>query len=373
MISFLSVFPPYRGGIAKFSDSLYRQLELKSDIRPYNFKKLYPSLLFPGTSQTVDESSPEYARKIFHPYQPFNWKGAADRLMDDNPDYLLYSYWHPFFAPALRKVLSRCKKKKPALRTAVIAHNIMPHEYFPFKKYLTKKLLDVTDITLLLSEQTESDFKNLNTSSEYKKLFHPIYKLDKPEKSVVELRQKYGFEEDDRIVLFLGLVRDYKGVDLLIKAFNDIHRNRKNIKPFIVGEFYTNKAILLGQIHENFRNLYTIKDEFVPEQEMAEILSLSDLLVLPYKKASQSGVLANAIYFNLPALVSDQPGLSEHLIHRHNGMIFRPRDAQDLRKKILTYFDEGLQKKLSRNLEPLKKDLSWEKFSSKLLQILKSL
>lgn len=373
MISFLSVFPPYRGGIAKFSDSLYRQLERQTDILPYNFKKLYPSLLFPGSSQTVDESSQMYAEEIFHPYQPFNWKKAADRLMDDNPDYLLYSYWHPFFAPGLRKVLTRCKKKKPALHTAGIAHNIMPHEYFPFKKYLTEKLFDATDITIVLSEQTESDFANLDTSSECQKLFHPIYKLNKPEKSARELRNNYGFKEDDHIVLFLGLVRDYKGVDLLIEAFNSIHRDRKNFKPFIVGEFYTNKANLLGQIDDQFRDLYTIKDEFVSEKTMAEILSLSDLLVLPYKKASQSGVLANAIYFNLPTLVSDQPGLSEHLIHRHNGMIFRPGDAQDLRNKILTYFDEDLQKKLSNNLEPLKKDLSWEKFSGELLQTIKSL
>lgn len=373
MISFLSVFPPYRGGIAKFSDSLYYHLEVQTDIRPYNFKKLYPALLFPGTSQTVDEDPTEYAEKIFHPYQPFNWKSTADRMLDENIDYLLYSYWHPFFAPALRKVLARCKKKKPALRTAAIAHNIMPHEYFPLKKYLTEKLLDVTDITILLSEQTESDFYNLNTSSEYRKLFHPIYKLEKPEKSVCELRKKYGFEEDDSIVLFLGLVRDYKGVDLLIEAFNTIHRDRKNIKPFIVGEFYTNKSNLLALIDDEFKSLYTIKDEFVSDESMAEILTLSDLLVLPYKKASQSGVLANAIYFNLPALVSDHPGLSEHLIHRHNGLIFRPQDAQDLREKILAYFDEHLQNKLSRNLEPLKKDLCWEKFSSKLIKTIKSL
>ena len=372
MISFLSVFPPYRGGIAKFSDSLYRELQLQTEITPFSFKKLYPSLLFPGTSQTLDESK-AYAPEVFHPYQPLNWSKTADRILEENPDCLLYSYWHPFFAPALRKVLSRCKEKKPDLNTAGIAHNIMPHEYFPLKKYFTRSLLNSTDVTILLSEQTEADFLKLNTTSQYRKLFHPIYRLDKPDKNIGELRRKYGFEEDDQIVLFLGLVRDYKGVDLLIEAFNQIHRDRKKIKPFIVGEFYIDKSKLLGEISNEFQDLYTVKDEFVSEEAMAEILTISDLLVLPYKKASQSGVLANAIYFQLPALVSDHPGLSEHISHRHNGLIFESGDAQDLQNKILEYFDENLKRRLSDNLEALRKDLSWEKFSRELLHTIESL
>lgn len=373
MISFLSVFPPYRGGIAKFSDSLYRQLNLQTEISPFSFKKLYPSLLFPGTSQTLEKGTQDYASRIFHPYQPLNWNKTADRILADNPDCILYSYWHPFFAPAYNKVLSRCKKKKPSLVTVGIAHNIMPHEYFPFKKYLTEKLLDKNDLTVLLSEQTEGDFLKLDTSSAYKKLFHPIYKLDKPSQNNAELRKKYGFEENDRIVLFLGLIRDYKGVDLLIEALNHIDLDSTNIKPFIVGEFYTNKAALLDDIKEEYRDLYTIKDEFVSDKAMGEILSISNLLVLPYKKASQSGVLANAIYFNLPSLVSDQPGLREHLIHGYNGLIFKANNARDLQNNIHTYFEENLQKKLSRNLEPLKRDLSWEKFGHKLLQSIENL
>lgn len=293
--------------------------------------------------------------------------------MEEKPEYLMYSYWHPFFAPSFRKVIEHCKKEDPSLKTVGIAHNIMPHEYFPFKKYLTQQLLNKTDLTVLLSEQTETDFKQLNTSSEYLKLFHPIYELQKPDESALELRKKYGFSEDDEIVLFLGLVRDYKGVDVLIDALNSILVNREWIKPFIVGEFYTDKSKLLGRIDPELKNQYTILDKFISDEAMAEVLTISDLLVLPYKEASQSGVLANAIYFNLPALVTDQPGLSEHLIHRHNGMICRPRDAQDLKEKIEEYFDEELKEKLSHNLEPLKKDLSWEKFSSSLLKSIKSL
>lgn len=371
MITFLSAFPPYRGGIAKFTDSLYHHLRLQTEVKPYSFKKLYPDLLFPGTSQTLKDAKTGYAPKVFHPYQPLSWNRAADQLLADNPDYILYSYWHPFFAPAYNWVLARCKKAKPSLRTISITHNIMPHEYFPLKEALTQKLLNQTDLTILLSEQTENDFRELNSSSKHQKLFHPIYQLDKPAQSNSELRKKYGFTEDDQIVLFMGLVRDYKGVDVLINAFNAIHAEGRKIKPFIVGEFYTNKSKLLNLIHVDYGHLYTIKDEFIPEQAMGEILAISNLLVLPYKKASQSGVLANAIHFNLPALVSNQPGLSEHITHKHDGLIFDTNDAQDLKNKILDYFDTGLQEKLSENLNTLKKELSWKKFTGELLETIK--
>nr|WP_249066853.1 glycosyltransferase [Halalkalibaculum roseum] len=205
------------------------------------------------------------------------------------------------------------------------------------------------------------------------KLFHPIYELERPEADVDQLRTKYGFHKDDQIVLFLGLVRDYKGVDILIEALNEILPKRERIKPLIVGEFYTDKSKLLDQIDGQVKDRYTIRDEFVSDKTMAELLTLSDLLVLPYKEASQSGVLANAIYFNLPALITDHPGLSEHLTHRHNGMICRPNDAQDLRYNIEAYFDEQLKEKLSRNLEPLKEELSWEKFASRLVERMQSL
>lgn len=373
MISFLSVYPPYRGGIAKFTDSLYHELKAQTEVRPYSFKKLYPNLLFPGTSQTLRDPQIGYADKIFHPYQPLSWNRTADLILDGNPDYILYSYWHPFFAPAYSWVLARCKKLKPAIRTVSITHNVMPHDYFPLKETLTEKLLNHTDLTILLSEQTENDFNMLNSSSKHLKLFHPIYKLDKPARCNAELRAKYGFEEEDQIVLFMGLVRDYKGVDLLIHALNGIHNDREKIKPFIVGEFYTNKSKLLDLINRDHGHLYTIKDEFISEDEMSEILSISDLLVLPYKKASQSGVLANAIYFNLPTLVSDQAGLSEHITHKHNGLIFKTNDAQDLAQNIITYFDEDLKNKLSENLNSLKRELSWKNFTNELLQSMESL
>lgn len=374
MISFLSVFPPYRGGIAKFSDVLYTRLSELTEIRAHSFKKLYPNLLFPGTSQTISsKSGKKYSSRIFHPYQPFNWNKAAKKIMKDKPSVLLYSYWHPFFAPGLVRLLKTCKKIDPSLQRVCVAHNILPHEYFPFKELLTNRLLNNTELTVLLSSQTETDFKKLSPKSAQSTLFHPIYELPNPSATEHELRKQYGFKETDKIILFMGLVRDYKGLDLLIEAMNKLHSEKHAYKVIICGEFYTEKEPLLNLIDRQYRTYYTVIDEFVSEQKMADILSLSNLLVLPYKKGTQSGILANAIYCNLPTLISDLPGLSEHLTHRQNGLIFRKGDAQDLREKLLSYFQEDLQAELSGNLNRLKEELNWKKFARRLLYEVESL
>ncbi len=373
MISFLSVFPPYRGGIATFSDALYNELKVQTVVKPFGFKKLYPKLLFPGTSQTLSEEQKEYATPVFHPYQPLNWHMAADKILESQPDVFLYSYWHPFFVPGLSRLINHIQKKDASIKTAGIAHNILPHEYFPLKERLVRNLLIRTDLTVLLSSQTERDFQSLKTDSASLKLFHPIYKLPEPSAGGTELREKYGFRENDKVVLFMGLVREYKGVDLLIEAMNSIHTDGYDIKVMIVGEFYADKASLLEMIKPNYKNHYTIIDEFVPEQKMSDILSLANLLVLPYRKGTQSGILANAIHLRLPALVSDLPGLSEHITHRENGLVFRAGDAQHLRQKIKEYFQDDMKDKLSANLTRLKEELSWKKFGQELLSGIESL
>ncbi len=373
MISFLSVFPPYRGGIAKFSDSLYRELNKQTGAKAYNFEKLYPWLLFPGSSQTLEEAGREYEPRIFHPYNPLSWDRTASQLVDDGTDCLIYSYWHPFFAPAYTRVLHQCRKRKPDITSVCIAHNIVPHEAFPFKRSLTRRMMGATDLAVLLSGQTEEEFLNLGLSTGHTKLFHPIYELDPPEDSPAQLKEKYGVAEEERIVLFMGLVRRYKGVDLLIEALNGMNLEKQRIRPFIVGEFYTDKQELLDEIKEEHRDRYTVIDEFVPEEAMAEILSMADLMVLPYRTASQSGVLANAIHFNLPSLVSDQPGLTEHIEDGKNGLVFRTGDARDLRRNIETYLENDLKTELSGNLARLKEELSWPEFTRRLLESVESL
>lgn len=372
MISFLSVFPPYRGGIAKFSDYLYRSLKERVPVEAYNFSKLYPNLLFPGSSQEVEFKVDEYAEPVLHSYNPLNWRGAADRILADSPDTVLYSYWHPFFMPAFYRTLKRIKDQRPQTRIVAVAHNILPHEPFPFGVMLTKMLFGLTDKVVLLSAQTEIEFRALRPESSFKRLFHPVYEQKLPTQSREELREHYGFEKEDHVLLFFGLIRKYKGLDLLIEALNRMDLERLHIRPLIVGEFYTNKQALLQQINPSHMDQYKVVDRFVSEREAAEFLSLSDLMVLPYRTASQSGVLSNAINFGLPVLVSNLPGLREHIKPGENGLVFETNSARSLRGEILHFVEDDLHERMSANIAGLKETLSWERFTCSLLEILEN-
>ncbi|MDX1672941.1 MAG: glycosyltransferase [Balneolaceae bacterium] len=372
MISFLSVFPPYRGGISTFSDYLYRHLSDHRVVNAYNFKTLYPDLLFPGKSQKREEEGESYAEPLLHSYNPLNWNRAARRIAKDQPDFLLYSHWHPFFSPAYSSVMKKLSVQSPSTRSVCIAHNILPHESFPFGKQLIRRMLNRTDKIVLLSGQTLGELHQLKVNIENRKLFHPVYTMQPTSRSRSELREAYGFQPGDRVLLFFGLIRKYKGLDLLIDALNQLDLEQLQIRPLIAGEFYDSKEDYIDRIRQDHRSLYTIVDRFVTDEELAEIFTLSDLLVLPYRSASQSGILANAIQFQLPVLVSDQPGLTEHIDHGKTGLIFESENVEALRSAIRQYIETIDTEKMRENLKQLKNELSWENFTGQLLGFLES-
>lgn len=369
MISILSVFPPYRGGIATFSDYLYQNLQMQVNISAYNYRYLYPAVLFPGKSQFLpDPSGAEYADRILHSCNPFNWYKTAARILQDKPDHLLVCYWHPFFAPALLQVISAVKKQKPDLPVHILAHNVVPHEPFPFGRTLSRKLLSSADTLILLSQKSFDEAEKLHIDTEIITLFHPVYEQKKPDLSKHELRAKHGYSDKDHVFLFFGLIRPYKGLDLLIKALNRLDLQKHHIRPLIVGEFYTDKQTLLSKINPSHRSLYSVEDRFVSDEEMAEFFTLSDALVMPYRSASQSGILANAINFHLPAIVTDLQGLTEHIEHQKTAWVVGKEDVDQLSRAILSFTDKKTVNDLRKSLMPLKTQLSWKTFTDRLLE-----
>jgi len=374
VIIFLSVFPPFRGGISRFSDFLFKTLSKNTEIKAYNFKTLYPELLFPGKSQFEDEPSQDYSDRILHSFNPLNWNHAGNQISKEKPESLIISYWHPFFLFAYAQMIKNVRKNSPNTKIVSIAHNILPHERFPFSKQLMKWFFKKNDLVVTLSEQTESEFKSLNSDTQCLKLFHPIYETAKPTISEFDLRKKYGFEEQDNIILFFGIIREYKGLDVMIEALNKLALAEHKIKPFIVGEFYDEKDKYLKIIKPEDSTRYTIIDRFVTTEESSEIFSISDLLILPYKSASQSGVLADALNFNLPSLVANHAGLTEHIQHGENGLIFESENSAELSSTIKDFFSKNVfQKNIKLNITTKKDQLTWLRFTSQLLKHLQEL
>jgi glycosyltransferase involved in cell wall biosynthesis len=369
LISFLSVFPPYRGGIATFSDFLFDQLQSRVDIKAYNFTNLYPSLLFPGKSQYLDpkDTETEYANRLLHSWNPLNWKQTASEIAIEKPEHLLISYWHPFFAPAFIRIITHVLKNSPDTKISILAHNVLPHEKFPLGNFLTKILLKKADHVIVLSEKSRSEADTLSISTKVTKLFHPVYEQDHPDKTRSELRKQFGFSDDEFVLLFFGLIRPYKGLDLMIKALNEMDLKAKGIRPFIVGEFYMDKEQVLSKINETHRKFYTIIDRFVSDQEMAEILTLSDAMVMPYRSATQSGILANAINFKLPCIVSDLEGLTEHIEADKSALVFPSENVPELKEAIYSILKIDTRTTIVSHLEKIKEELSWQAFTDRLL------
>lgn len=316
----------------------------------------------------MEAKTDNYAERLLHSYHPINWKKSGSIIAEDNPDVLLFSFWHPFFIPAYNSIIKQVKKQSPETQICTVAHNVTPHEGFPFSESLMRSFFEKNDVLIVLSEQTKQEYNRLNISTPAAKIFHPVYTRELPGQPKNELREKYNLAPDDHVPLFFGLIRDYKGLDIQIKALNKLDLKELNIRPLIVGEFYSDKSQYLSLIKAEHREQYVIIDRFVSQEEANEVFSISDMLILPYKTASQSGVFNDALNFNLPAIVADHPGLTEHISHEETGFIFESENVEMLSKLIKEVFiqDKKLDN-VSANLPSLKQKLSWDNFTGKLL------
>lgn len=335
----------------------------------FNFSRLYPSLLFPGKTQFSEGiTQAEEIQSTVHAYNPLQWSQAAMAISDVNPDVYLYSNWHPFFTAAQLSLINKLKKSNPNLYVAGVFHNVIPHESFPFQRRLTHKLLEATDLPILLSAQTESELKSIHPGKKSLKLFHPVYEQSWPEAPRETLREKHQVNENETVLLFFGLVRKYKGLDILIEALNRLDMPQLNLRLFVVGEFYIDQASIIEKISDKNRDSITVVDRFVSDDEVAEYMHISDMMVLPYRTASQSGILSNAINFELPVITSDLPGLTEHLRNGENGIIVPPADAKSLSEAIDNAAKYGIYNDMKPLVKNLKEELCWARFATELVK-----
>ena len=281
----------------------------------------------------------------------------------------LYSHWHPFFAASQISILKEIKTYFPQVVTASIIHNVQPHENFPVQDILTRRLFKLTDHPIVLSEQTHQEFRTLMDGQNPERLFHPVYEQEWPNESRESIRERMGFDEDEIVVLFFGLVRPYKGLDVLVDALNLMNLENTRIRPLIVGEFYIEPQQITNRIKKSHLPYYEIINRYVSDDEAAFYLAASDVMVLPYRSASQSGVLSNALNFNLPVIVSDLAGLKEHVKYGETGFIVPPEDAVSLAKELLHVATTTDLNVMRKNVEALRLQLSWKRFIHELVNV----
>ena len=355
---------PLRGGIAAFterlSDELFKQGNDVS-IETYSFQ--YPKFLFPGKTQlsTEENTSKVPIQVSLNSINPFNWISLGKRLKKAKPDIVIFKYWIPFMAPALG-TLARIIKKNKVTKCIALVHNILPHEKRIGDRCLSKYFIKAMDGFLVLSESVKKDLESFNFKKPVRISSHPLYdhfgELLKREEALRILQ----LDTDYNYLLFFGFIREYKGLDLALKALASAKLKGLKLKLIVAGEFYSEAKSYHDLVNKlSISNRVIFRSDFIPDSLVPAYFSAADLIVQPYKDATQSGVTQIAYHFNKPILVTNVGGLPELVPHKKAGYV-SSLDTEEIASYILDFFKEKREKEFSANIFDLKKKYSWKLF-----------
>lgn len=355
---------PYRGGgISTFNERLaLAWMEQGYDVSIYNFTLQYPRIFFPGKFQTTDESAPEklhILRKV-NSVNPFNWIKVGRELKKIKADLVIFRYWIPFMGPCFGTIARILKKNKHS-RVVAITDNVIPHESKPMDKVFSRYFVKSMDAFVAMSRSVLKDLKSFDKSKPKAFNPHPLYDNYGAAVSKQDAQKYLGWDPQKKHILFFGFVRDYKGLDLLIDAMTDERLRNSDILVHVAGEFYADKAGYEKQVKEQqLTGSISMPDNFIPNQDIKYYFCAADLVVQPYKSATQSGVTQVATHFNKPMVITDVGGLSEFVPHGKTGFVVPPEPAE-IAKAISEYFNGNYEKKFIENIQFEKKKYSWEK------------
>jgi len=335
---------PYRGGNALYVSHLYDVLKEKFDVEVINYKLLYPKIFFPGTTQE-DKSSVKIkevpSRRIINSINPITWLKAAKIIKKENADLVVFDWWNPFFGPC-HYTISSFLKKQYKDKILFITENVISHEKRFIDKLLTKIGLKNADTFLVLSSSVENTVKYYSGEKKIYKSALPIYDCYQFENEIDnnKTKKELGFKVDDKVILFFGYIRKYKGLLNLIEALPDILQTHPNSKLLVVGEFYDSPDEYIGKIKElNLNDNVIIVNEFVPNEEVGKYFSVSDVVVLPYKSGTQSGVLNIAYGFHKPVVVTRVGSLPDDVEEEKTGIVVEPNNKNELVNGINRFFE----------------------------------
>lgn len=371
-IAILSCFYPYRGGIAQFNANLLTELGKDHEVRAFNFSRQYPSFLFPGKTQFVtaeDEAVAVESKTLLDTANPFNWGPSAKAIRAYDPDVLIVRYWMSYFAPSLGYI---ARRMAPKCKTIAILDNVIPHEPHFFDRPLTRYFLKGIDGCICLCNEVRGDLLEIKKDAVSTVQPHPIYnhfgaKLDRK-----TAEDKLGIQSGKKNLLFFGLIREYKGLDILIKAFDSLGEDYQLV---IAGEPYGSfdKYQSLIDINRNKARIHLYPD-YIRDSEVKNYFSCADVCVLPYKSATQSGISAISNHFELPMIVTDVGGLKETVGERGIGLVCEEISPECVAAKIRSYFEEkGLRDSLIENISRENERLSWNRFCKDLISFVESI
>jgi len=367
-IAILSSFYPLRGGISQFNASLYTELSKNNVVRAFTFSRQYPQILFPGKTQYVtkdDEAVPVESEALLDTVNPFTWIKTAKVISEFKPDILIMKYWMSWFGPSLGYVARRLKAQ--GCKVIPVLDNVIPHEQRFFDKPLTKYFLSGTTGSVAMCREVADDLLALKSTEKYTILPHPLYSHFGEKLSREEAENKLGLSHGMKNILFFGLIRKYKGLDILLRAFENLSEDYQLIiagEPY--GSFDEYQQIIDSSKAKDRIHVFP---NYIKDSMVKDYFSAADVTVLPYRSATQSGISSISYHFEVPMIVTDVGGLKGTVGDSGTGIVANIAEPDCIREEIEKYFaDDSIKQNCIRCIREEKQRLSWEKFCKDLLE-----
>jgi len=351
---------PLRGGTAHYNALLYRELSKKHDVRVITFRRQYPSLLFPGKTQveTEGELLRVPSQSLVDSINPLNWISVGWRIKKMPPHLIIFKYWLPFFGPCFGTI-ARVAKRGTGTKVLYICDNVIPHEHRPGDQAFTRYAFRAADYFIVQSDAVERELLGFWPEAKWRNVPHPVYTIFGNRIDRTQARRALGLTSE-RILLFFGYVRRYKGLHVMLDALARMDP-ALDAQLLVVGEFYGDEERYREQITDlALGKQVRIYPDYVPNDQVSLYFSAADLVLLPYISATQSGIAQIAYNFDVPVIATAVGGLQEVVRDGMTGFIVPPNDADALARSVERFYREGREPEFIRNVQREKLKYTWE-------------
>jgi D-inositol-3-phosphate glycosyltransferase len=373
-IALVGPLAPWRGGLAQYLALLGEALMPVAEVRGVTFTRQYPAFLFPGVSQRDPGAErPRFpVEPLLDSIDPRSWRRVAAYLESWAPGAVILKWWMPFFAPAFASSVGPLRKH--GTRVVLVCDNLVPHEHRPLDLTLTRWMLRNTDGGLVMSDSVERDLEAMAPGVPRRRVAHPLYaQFDRGRFTRASARASLGLAPDAEVALFFGFIRRYKGLDTLLEAWPAV-RARRDVTLLVAGEFYEDEARCraLAAAAGGAPGVRLL-DRYLADEEVEAAFKAADVIVLPYRSATQSGVTHVAYAMGVPVITTEVGGLSETVLPGETGLIVPPEQPVALAAAILRFFEEGMGARLRAGVEGLRHAHSWEILAAKTVELVDEL
>jgi len=369
-IGLLGPLHPWRGGLAQYLQLLGEALEKHAEVNAVTFTRQYPDFLFPGTSQ-LDPGAPPPSyptAALLDSIGPWSWRRAAAHLERFAPGAVVLKWWMPFFAPSFASAVGPLRRR--GTRVVLVCDNLVPHEPRFYDRAFTDWMMRNSDGYLVMSDSVERDLDALKPGAPRRRVPHPFYaQFDRGRHTRESARTALGLEGD--VALFFGYVRHYKGLDTLLQAWRRVRERRPQATLVVAGEFYEKPEpfVALAEAAGGVRLL----NRYIPDDEVEALFRASDVVVLPYRSGTQSGVTHVAHALGVPVIATRVGGISEGVREGETGLTCASEDPVALAATIERFFAERLGSAMAPHIAALQARHSWDALARSAVELIDEL